>query len=335
MRISDVVERFGGVCDGDETVEISGITGVELAGVGDTTYAVDEPALTQAEAAGATCVIVPRDLRSSSVTLLRCDSPQRYAAELMSFFNPPPAMSPGVHPSAIIGERTLVNESVSIGPGVVIGENCRIDADAVLMASVVVQDHCAIGAQTVVHPNVTVYARTLIGARDIIHAGAVLGADGFGYFPDEGRLHKWPHIGNVVIEDDVEIGANACVDRAKFGTTLIERGAKIDNLVQIAHNCRIGRGAILAAQTGVSGSVVIEEGVICGGQVGISDHRVIGRGARLGAQSGILADVPPGEDMFGHPARPLQPAMQDVAFIRYLTQNRRALRRLIKSADKG
>ena len=334
MRIVDVIERFGGICEGDESAEINDITGVDLAGPGDTTFALDEKALAQAEAAGASCVVVPHGLRRSRATLLRCDSPQRYAADLMRFFHPQPPPGPGVHPSAVIGEGTRIDETASVGPHVTIGANCRIEATAVLMASVAVGDGCKIGAGTVIHPNVSVYAGTHIGARVIIHAGAVIGADGFGYFLQGGKLHKWPHVGSVVIEDEAEIGANACIDRAKFGTTLIQRGAKIDNLVQIAHNCRVGPAAILAGQTGLSGSVVIEAGAVCGGQVGIVDHTTVGRGARIGAQSGILADVAPETEMFGYPAKPVRKAMQEIAMLSYLNKHRAVLRKLIKAAGK-
>ena len=333
MRIVEVIERFGGVCEGDESVEINDVTGVDLAGPGDTTFALDEKALAQAEAAGVSCVVVPHGLRRSRATLLRCDSPQRYVAELMRFFHAQPAAAPGVHPSAVIGDGTQIDEAASVGPHVTIGANCRVGAGVVLMASVVVGNDCEMGAATVIHPNVSVYAGTRIGARVVIHAGAVIGADGFGYFPEGGRLHKWPHVGNVVIEDDVEIGANACIDRAKFGTTLIEREAKIDNLVQIAHNCRVGPSAILAGQTGLSGSVVIGAGAVCAGQVGITDHKTVGHGARIGAQSGIIADVAPETEMFGYPARPVRKAMQEVALLSYLNENRAVLRKLIKAAD--
>ncbi|HUU85482.1 MAG TPA: UDP-3-O-(3-hydroxymyristoyl)glucosamine N-acyltransferase, partial [Phycisphaerae bacterium] len=198
-----------------------------------------------------------------------------------------------------------------------------------------VGDNCEIGADTTIHPNVTVYANTQIGARVLIHAGAVIGADGFGFFPDRGRLRKWPHVGNVVIEDDVEIGANACIDRAKFGTTLIERGVKIDNLVQVAHNCRVGRGSILAGQTGLSGSVVLEDGVTCAGQVGIGDHVTIGAGATLAAQTGAIGDVPAGEVHFGTPSKPHRRALQEAALLGFLASNARAVRRLVRGAGES
>ena len=333
LRLSQLVERFGGVVEGDATLEVSGVTGVDNAGPGDTTFALDEARLAAAEKRGVACVIVPRGLRASPVTLLRSAAPERLVADWLRFFYPEPRPSAGIHPSAIIGAGTRIDPTASVGPYVVLGADCRIAAGAVLMSSVVVAEQCEIGADAVIHPHVTIYARSVIGARVIVHAGAVVGADGFGYFFEGGQLHKWPHVGNVVLEDDVEIGANACVDRARFGSTRIERGAKIDNLVQIGHNCRVGAGAMLSGQTGLSGSVVIEPGVICAGQVGIADHRTIGRGARLGAQSGIMRDVPAGTDWIGYPARPAKQHFSEVALLAYLGQKRSVLRRLIREAE--
>ncbi len=333
MRVAEAIERFGGVCEGDVSVEINRVTGVDLAGPGDATFALDEKALAAAEAVEVSCVIVPQGLRGSRTTLIRCDSPRQYVARLLRCLYPEPSFTPGVHPSAIVGEGTTIAASASIGPHVTIGDNSRIGAHAVLMASVVVGDNVEIGADTTIHPNVSIYRRTRLGARVLIHAGAVIGADGFGFFPDEGGLQKWPHVGNVVIEDDVEIGANTCIDRAKFGTTLIERGAKIDNLVQVAHNCRIGAGAILAGQTGLSGSVVLGEGVVCAGQVGIADHHKIGRGARIGAQGGVITDIAPGAEVTGYPARPAQQVLRETILLQYLAENRTVLRKLIKEAQ--
>jgi len=336
MRISEIVERFGGELEGDGSLEVRGIKGVEFAGPDDATFALDEKLLTSAEASPACCVIVSRGVRCSPAkTLIRCDSPNRYAADLLEFLHPTPALEPGVHASALVDESAEVAETASVGPHATVGRNCSIASGAQLMSCVSLGDDCAIGEDTVIHPNVTVYAHTRIGARVIIHAGAVIGADGFGYFPDAGGLGKWPHVGNVVIEDDVEIGANTCIDRAKFGTTLIERGAKIDNLVQVAHNCRVGRGAILAGQTGLSGSVVLEEGVTCGGQVGIADHVTIGRGATFAAQTGVIADIAPGSVEFGMPSKPHRRALQEAAMLGFLTENRKTLRKLLRGADRG
>jgi UDP-3-O-[3-hydroxymyristoyl] glucosamine N-acyltransferase len=335
MKLAEVIERFGGTLDGDASLEITGVSGVEFAAAGEATFAVDEDLLARAEGSPACCVIVPQSVRPSDKTLIRCDSPNAYAADLLELFHPRLSPPPGVHPTAVVDETARVSDRAWLGPHVTVGAGCRIAGGVQLMSGVCVGDHCEIGPDTVIHPNVTVYGNTRIGARVLIHAGAVIGADGFGFFPDRGRLRKWPHVGNVVIEDDVEIGANTCIDRAKFGTTLIGEGAKIDNLVQVAHNCRVGRGSVLAGQTGLSGSVVLEQGVTCAGQVGIADHVTIGAGATLTAQTGVMADVPPGALQHGSPSKPLRRGMQESALLGFLTENARAVRKLVREAAKS
>ena len=332
MRIGELVERFGGKLDGDGSVEVADVKGVEFAGPAEATFALDDKLLEKAEASPACCVIVRTDARASSKPLIRCSSPESYAADLLEFFHPAPQPTPGIHPTAIIGEGALVAESATIGPNVTVGADCRIGQRVYLMASVAVGDDCEIGEATVIHPNVTVYRGSRIGSRVLIHGGAVIGADGFGFFVEGDRLRKWPHVGNVVVEDEVEIGANACVDRGKYGSTLIQAGAKIDNLVQIAHNCRVGPGAVLAGQTGLAGSVVLEDRVVCGGQVGIRDHVTVGRGAQLAAQTGVIADIPAGSVEVGFPAKPRYRALAELAVLGYLTDNRSVLKKLVRQA---
>ncbi len=332
MTITELVKRFGGELEGEGSAEVCGVTGVEFARDGDATFASDEALLKKAEESPACCIIAPRDARPSSKPLIRCESPNSYAADLLEFFYPAPPNPPGIHPTAVVDPTAKIHETASIGSHAVVGRDCRIGRRACLMSSVCVGDRCEIGDDTFVYPSVVIYAETRVGSRVTIHAGAVLGADGFGYFPEGGLPRKWPHVGNVVIEDDVEVGANSCIDRAKFGTTLIERGAKIDNLVQVAHNCRVGPASLIAAQTGLSGSVVLEAGVACGGQVGIADHNTIGAGAQLGAQSGVIGNVPAGSITFGTPQRPLKQALQESAMLTFLTDNRRTVRNLVRRA---
>jgi UDP-3-O-[3-hydroxymyristoyl] glucosamine N-acyltransferase len=334
MRITELVERFGGRLDGDESVEVCDLKGVEFAGSADATFATDDRMLAAAEATPACCVIVPAGARASDKPLIRCESPEAYAADLLEFFHPVTVTQPGIHATAIIDETAEVADTATIGPHVTVGRNCRIGTGVHLMASVAVGDDCEIGQATVIHPNATVYPGTRIGSGVLIHAGAVIGCDGFGFFPEGDRLRKWPHVGNVVIEDDVEIGANACIDRAKFGTTLVRRGAKIDNLVQVAHNCDIGHSAVLAGQTGLAGSVVLEDGVVCAGQVGIADHITIGAGAQLAAQSGLIGDVPAGSVLFGTPAKPRRRALEEVSLLSFLADHRAVVKKLVRQATK-
>ena len=196
----------------------------------------------------------------------------------------------------------------------------RVHPSAVLHPGVVVGPAVEIGADTVLFPNVVVYANTRIGARVRIHAGAVIGADGFRYHPTAAGLRKVPHVGGVRIDDDAEIGANTCIDRGMLGDTTIGRGAKLDNLVQVGHNCQIGAHSVLVSQVGLSGSIRVGAGAILAGQVGVKDHVRIGAGARIGARSAVHGDVPDGETWLGEPARPVREAMRIYAGLRYLPE---------------
>jgi UDP-3-O-[3-hydroxymyristoyl] glucosamine N-acyltransferase len=220
---------------------------------------------------------------------------------------PPAAARPaGVHSSAVIDPAATIAPTAHIGPLCVVEAGALVEDHAVLVARVFVGMNARIGAGTVVHPGVSVYERCRVGRQCILHAGVVIGADGFGYIPDpKGRgLAKVPHIGDVVVGDAVEIGANSCVDRAKFGSTTIGAGTKIDNLVQVGHNCAIGRSVVMCGQVGVGGSTTIGDGAMLGGQVGVADHITVGAMARIGAGSGVLDSVPAGASYLGYPAIP-------------------------------
>lgn len=235
----------------------------------------------------------------------------------------------GVHPSAVVDPTAKIEPGAQIGAKCVVGPRSVIGANAILMPSVTIGADVRIGAGTMLNPGVVVYDRCTIGARCILHAHVSIGADGFGFRPDpSGRgLIKVPHVGTVEIGNDVEIGANSCVDRGKFGPTTIGDGTKIDNLVQIAHNCRIGRSVIICGVTGIAGSVTIGDGVVIAGCCGIVDNINVGAGARLGAKTGLLEDVPPGETWTGLPAAPHSQQMRTWAAARKLPEVLRALKR--------
>lgn len=334
MRITQIVERFGGRLDGDKSVDIQGLMGAESASASEATFAVDDRALTAAEAGACGCVIVWNEARKSSKPLIRCDSPQAYAADLMEFFHPAPTVVAGIHASAIIDATASIDPSATIGPHVCIGPGCRVGARAVLAAGVCLGQDVTIGDDTMIHYNAVINSRTSIGANVIIYSGAVIGHDGFGFFEHRGKLRKWPHIGNVIVEDDVEIGSNTCIDRGKFGTTRIAKGAKLDNLVQVAHNCSVGPMAILAGQAGLAGGVTLKEGVVCGGQVAVVEQLTVGEGARLGGGCRVIGDVEAGSTQWGAPARPLQTVLKQQAMLGWLTEHRETLRLLVKQASK-
>jgi UDP-3-O-[3-hydroxymyristoyl] glucosamine N-acyltransferase len=242
---------------------------------------------------------------------------------------------PGIHPTAVIGRGAQIGANVSVGPYAVIGAGARIGDRVAIGAHAAVGDGVRIGEESQLYPSVTAYSGTVIGKRVIIHAGGRLGSDGFGYVFRDGRHEKIPHVGRCIIEDDVEIGANTTIDRGSIDDTVIGAGTKIDNLVHIAHNCRIGRLCLIMAQVGIAGSVRVEDGCVLAGQVGISGHHTIGARATLAAQAGVFGDIPAGETWSGYPARPHKEALRAHAALFRLAPLMRQLERLLTSTSRG
>jgi UDP-3-O-[3-hydroxymyristoyl] glucosamine N-acyltransferase len=240
------------------------------------------------------------------------------AAELLTPAPEPPA--PGVHPAASIDPSARVDPAAHVGPMCTVLAGASIGPRAVLVAQVHVGRGATVGEASVLHPGVRVLDGCVVGRRCILHAGVSIGADGFGFrpAPEGGGLLKIPHTGNVVIEDDVEIGANSCVDRARFGSTVVGAGTKIDNLVQVGHNCRIGRCCILCGHVALAGSVTLGDGVVLGGKAGVADNVEVGAGARIAAQAGVTGDVPPGAVYMGSPAGPATEWRRTYAILRRL-----------------
>jgi UDP-3-O-[3-hydroxymyristoyl] glucosamine N-acyltransferase len=266
--------------------------------------------LAEAEATQAAAILVPLEVTSSSKPIIRTASPRLAFAQALEAFAPPAARRIGIHPTAVIGADCDFGAGVSIGPYAVIGDCARLGAGVEVGALTSLGDDVVLGDGTRVHPGAVIYSRVTVGARVIIHAGAVIGSDGFGYIREQGALYKVPQIGTVVIEDDVEIGANVAIDRATTGATLVGRGTKIDNLVQIAHNTRIGQDCIVVAQVGISGSCRLGDRVVLAGQVGLVDHVAVGDDASVCAQAGVTSDIPAGTRVSGMPARPHRDQMK-------------------------
>jgi UDP-3-O-[3-hydroxymyristoyl] glucosamine N-acyltransferase len=308
FTLGAVAAALGATLEGDPSRIVTGVAALEAARGTDVSFFIDPRYREAARSTRAAALLVALDAHSTGPALLRVKQPQQALIQLLRLFHPRAASAPGVHPSAVVAGGARIDPTASVGalavvePGAVIGADVRIHALAYVGPDV------EIGDGSEVHARVVLGAGVRLGRRVVVHPGAVIGSDGFGYAFD-GRAHqKIPQIGTVVIEDDVEIGANTTIDRGMLGVTIVRRGTKIDNLVQIGHNVDIGAHAILVAQVGISGSCRLGDGVVLGGQVGIADHVTVGAGAMIGAQSGVPSDVEPGAKLLGTPARPIMQA---------------------------
>jgi len=305
LTVTDIAAIIGGTVDGDGSVEITGLTKIEDAQPGQLSFIANPKYHKFIETTHASAVMVDLEFPLSDKTLIRINNPYFAFLKMAEhFYVQEPPISIGIHPTAVIGEDCEIGEKSAVGAHVVIGKKCKIGKNTTLHPGVVLGDNVEIGENSLIYANVSIREKCRIGNNVIIHMGAVIGADGFGFAFEGGKYHKLPQMGNVVIEDDVEIGANTTVDRATMGETLIKQGAKIDNLVQIAHNVQIGENTVVAAQTGFSGSIKVGNGVKIGGQAGFVGHIEIGDNALIGAQSGVTKSVPENAFISGYPARP-------------------------------
>jgi UDP-3-O-[3-hydroxymyristoyl] glucosamine N-acyltransferase len=274
-------------------------------------------------------LVAPPDVDVGGRPALRSPSPSLDFARAVSWIVPPSRPAPGVHPSAVVDAAATIDPSAAVGPHVVVGARARVGARTILHANATVCEGVVLGADCVLHPGVVVGESCEIGDRVVLQPGVVIGGDGFGYeFNERGEHEKVPQVGNVVIEDDVEIGANATVDRARLGSTRIGRGAKIDNLVQIGHNCVIGAHSVVVAQSGLAGSTILGERVIVMAQAGLANHVTVGAGSFLGARAGVIESLPPGSRVWGFPAQPERAWHRSSAWLARLPELARRLRRV-------
>lgn len=340
-RLSALAELVGGRIIGDPDLLITGVASVETATKSDITFAIEERFIANAESSPAACVIVPNYVTDSEKTLLQVDNPRFAFAKIASIFAPPERFATGINSSAVISPQATVGREVAIGAHVVIEEDARIGDAAVLFPGVYVGRGCRVGSYTIINPNVVLEPGTEVGDHCIIHAGTVLGSDGFGFVENGGKHYKVPQIGNVVIDDNVEIGANCTIDRAASGSTIVKSGTKIDNLVHIAHNVVIGHDCLIVAQVGISGSVKVGDSVVFAGQAGVAGHLTIGDRTVIAAKSGVTKSLPGNLHVSGFPAKPHNeekkimvslPRLPDI--IRKVTQLTTAVQRLARRIDK-
>ena len=332
----DLASAIGGRVLGEGRTAVTAIAPLDRAERGDLSFLAAARYAPLLAGTRAGIVLISPDLVDTPGDIaarIVVDKPHEALMRLIPRFHAPPVHVPGIDPSARIGRGAQLGRDVSIGAGAVVGEGARIGDRTMLGAHVMLGRGVEIGDDCQLHHGVTLYPGTRLGRRVIVHAGARLGSDGFGYVFRDGAHEKIPHVGRCLIDDDVEIGANTTIDRGSIDDTVVGAGTKIDNLVHIAHNCRIGRACLLMAQVGLAGSTRVEDGAIVAGQAGVNGHGTIGRGARVGAQAGVFGDVPAGETWSGYPARPHREALRAQAALFRLAPLMRRLERLLGGED--
>jgi len=321
--LKELAERFGASVKGNAEIQIEGIESLKQARSGQLSFVTGPRLRDEAIACAASALIVPPSLDDLDRHLLIHPSPYLLFARIAQLFDEPLRLNDGIHGSAHVSEEAEIGPGVRIGPMAHLGPGSRIGPGSSICGTAYIGADVQIGCDCVIHPGAVILDRCLIGDRVIIHSGTVIGSDGFGYTPDEeGRHIKIPQSGIVQIDDDVEIGSNTSVDRATFDRTWIQRGTKIDNLVQVAHNVVIGEDSILAGQVGISGSSRLGCHVILAGQVGLADHVEIGDGTRIGAKSGVAHSIKGGQDVMGIPAVPKKQFFKTITHLQRLSQYR-------------
>jgi len=305
FTLGDLAQALQARLDGDPSRVVTGVAPLDSAGPDQISFLIDARYHDAARASRAGAFLVASDAAALPGPTLRCAVPQQALIDLVWLFHPAVPVRPGVDRTAVVAADARIDPSAAVGPLTVIGSRAVVGAGVQLHALVHVGAGVEIGEGTVVHPHVSLQDGVRVGRRVVIHAGAVLGADGFGFAFDGSAHRKIPQVGGVLIEDDVEIGANTTIDRGTFGETIVRRGTKIDNLVQIGHNVEIGEHSLLVAQVGVSGSSRLGRGVVLAGQVGVVDHVSLGDGVVAGAQAGIAGSLEAGARVLGSPARPI------------------------------
>lgn len=332
MNVRSIAECTGGTLEGSGEIEISRVAALETAAEGEISFVESAEKIFQSNA---DCLFVPENFPSQNRTIIRVKNPKLAFAQIAAKLHPPKKRESSIHSTALIAESAKIGKDVYIGAFVCIGENSEIGRGTQIRDGSKIGDNVKIGENSVIHPQVFIEHGSIIGDRVILHSGVKIGADGFGYVRDGAKGYvKFPQIGFVIIENDVEIGANTCVDRGALGETRIGEGTKIDNLVQIAHNVRIGKRCVIAAQTGISGSTIIEDDCVIGGQVGMGDHATVKSGAVIGSQAGVL----PGKIVrqgvwWGTPVQPLDEYKRQNAHLKGIVRLKEEIKELKKQLE--
>jgi len=308
QKLAELAEALGLTFRGDPDAAVSRVSDLGTAGRDDLAALYDRKLIDEAMRSKAGVLVVPAALaaRFGKRNLILAEAPKAALARAAALVHPVPPPASGVHETAVVGRDVVLGDDVAIGPNAVVGDRCVIGSGSVLGAGVVLLDDVRLGEGVELHPRVVLYPRTEVGAGCVLLAGAVIGAPGFGHARDErGRAIRVPHFGRVVLEECVEVGANTTIDRATFGATVIGARSRLDNLVQVGHNARVGADCMVAAQSGLSGSSELGDGVVVGGQSGLADHVAVGSGSAVAAKTSVFKNVEPGSMVAGTPAMPI------------------------------
>jgi UDP-3-O-[3-hydroxymyristoyl] glucosamine N-acyltransferase len=324
-RLKELAQWVNGTVVGDGEIEISGVAAIEEARLGEITFVANPKYLPKLSETHASAVIVSKEVTQADKPLLCVTNPYLAFAKILTLFSHKPYQPKGIDSNTWISPTATLGRDLTLYPFVYIGDHCSIGDRVTLYPGVYIGEDSSIGEDSILYPNVSVYSGTVIGKRVILHSGVVVGSDGFAYVKEGKKNVKIPQVGRVEIEDDVEIGANTTIDRATFGKTIIRRGVKIDNLVQVAHNVVIGEDSILCAQVGISGSTKIGSNVTLAGQVGVVDHIEIGDNVMVGAQAGVTHRLPPNQGYVGSPALPHREFLRANAVFPKLPEMRKIL----------
>lgn len=327
VKLKELALMLGGKAIGDPETEIKGAAGIHEVKEGEATFLIDRKLLRECAGSKASCVIVRDFIPDMDKPQIAAKNPLYAFARLLEHFYVAPYQPTGISSAASVSPSARIGRNVSIHSFVSVSDNAVVGDDTILYPGVFVGEDTVIGEQCVVYPNVTIREKVRVGNGVIIHPGAVVGSDGFGYVMEEGRHHKIPQVGGVIIEDDVEIGANVSIDRATTGNTFVGKGTKIDNLVQIAHNVRIGENSIIVSQVGIAGSTEIGNYVVLGGQVGVADHAKIDDGVMVGAQSGVFGHIEKGIHS-GSPSIPHRDWLRSTALFAKLPELQKRIKEL-------
>lgn len=333
--LNEIARIIGGEVVGDGNTLIKGACGVQEAREGDITFLAHPKYLPFLKNSKASAVIVARDVDLSDKAVIRTENPALAFLKALEIWRPQEdRFESGIHPKAVIAETARLGKNVTVGPGAVIEDGCAIGDQSVVLANSFVGRGSQVGRRVLIYPNVSVREYSRIDDRVTLHCGVVIGSDGYGYENVNDRHVKIPQLGNVWIQDDVEIGANSCVDRARFGSTIIKKGTKIDNLVQIAHNVVIGEHCLVISQVGIAGSAELEDHVTLAGQVGVTGHLKIGANSKIGAQSGVFTSVPRNSVLLGSPPRPVREEKELIVYMSRLPQLFKEFKDLKKKIER-